>query len=524
MTNFRIINKEEFLVTYAHDFFGTLTCQGIKCFFIDKYGEDMWDYIIAKEKGPINGEFHEHFHCYLKYKGPNKRGFCCRGKKAQTVWNVPLSEKIVKVFSIENDPENVYYEKLNDISFPRNDASEWTKISNGVTAKYGFCDWKLIEDAHPNIKFKGDDLNTKDTQAMIEYVTKQPLEIVSNFDWEKKLQDLKNETETVTSEKSKSKKDEKEYEFCYWLREKILNTHLTRDEIQKEIVENKEWNYLFLSKHYNYKSVLDAFFKAKPAIKPDPYWGIFYVPKKLYDYLIYLDSFIETWYTNPKQCPKRPKSCFVSGMGDCGKTSLFMAFGDCCYWCNMWNYDNYESKPAFNLMDDYDGSYDCKGNETNNNFYFLKPWFAGQQVVTISGKFKKQTTVVNGRPLVFVSNYKFLDRFNNEQDIQYLKDIGCIVVDIPKGYTLKEYPNTTDIKILSMNWVPYDTRNTWWYKNKVLPTLNQVETQNSFGIDDELVEFLDRISSQTPIHLLDSEDEEQGRPIKKRKVSRRKSY
>jgi len=163
--------------------------------------------------------------------------------------------------------------------------------------------------------------------------------------------------------------------------------------------------------------------------------------------------------------PRRPKSCFVSGMGESGKTSLFMAFGDCCYWCNMWNYDNYESKPAFNLMDDYDGSYDgsydCKGNETNNNFHFLKPWFAGQQVVTISGKFKKQTTVANGRPLVFISNYKFLDRFTNQNDIEYLKDIGCTVVDIPKGFTLKEYPNTTDIKILSMNWVPFDTRNTW---------------------------------------------------------------
>jgi len=191
----------------------------------------------------------------------------------------------------------------------------------------------------------------------------------------------------------------------------------------------------------------------------------------------------------------------------------------------MWNYDNYESKPAFNLMDDYDGSYDCKGNETNNNFYFLKPWFAGQQVVTISGKFKKQTTVVNGRPLIFISNYKFLDRFTNNQDIEYIKDIGCVIVDIPKGYTLKEYPNTTDIKIFSMNWVPFDTRNTWWYKNKVLPTFNQPETPNSLGIDDELIEFLDKISSQTPFYLLDSDDEEQGRPIpKKRKISRRKSY
>jgi len=73
----------------------------------------------------------------------------------------------------------------------------------------------------------------------------------------------------------------------------------------KKKLSKIDWNYLFLSKYYNYKTVLDAFFKAKPCIKPNPYWGIFYVPTKLYDYLLYLDNFVEIWYTNPKQCPRR---------------------------------------------------------------------------------------------------------------------------------------------------------------------------------------------------------------------------
>jgi len=41
---------------------------------------------------------------YLRYKGTNKRGFCCGGKKAQDVWDVKLPENIVKIFSIENQP------------------------------------------------------------------------------------------------------------------------------------------------------------------------------------------------------------------------------------------------------------------------------------------------------------------------------------------------------------------------------------------------------------------------------------
>ena len=41
MSNFRIINKTEFLVTYAHDWCGLLTCLLIKDFFIKKYGDGM---------------------------------------------------------------------------------------------------------------------------------------------------------------------------------------------------------------------------------------------------------------------------------------------------------------------------------------------------------------------------------------------------------------------------------------------------------------------------------------------------
>ncbi|ORX86082.1 hypothetical protein BCR32DRAFT_275755 [Anaeromyces robustus] len=247
---------------------------------------------------------------------------------------------------------------------------------------------------------------------------------------------------------------------------------------------------------------------------------------KLAEYLDYLDNFVETWYTKPNECPDRPRSCFVSGDGSCGKTSLFRAFGDCCYWCNIWNYDAYESKPAINLMDDYDGNFDNKGNETKNNFCYLKLWFGGQQVVIISGKFKKQTTVANSRPLIFISNYQFIERFPDAKDRKYLKDIKCTVVDIPSGFTLKEYPKTTDLTVLAMEWVEYDTRNTWWYKNIVKPILpyennQEVQTQQSF-VSEPPSELEQQITHN--IHLLDDIDAdiqelEQGRPTKRRRYS-----
>ena len=46
------------------------------------------------------------------------------------------------------------------------------------------------------------------------------------------------------------------------------------------------------------------FLKQNQTLNPDPYYGIFFVPEKLYNYLKYLDEFIENWYTNPNNVKK----------------------------------------------------------------------------------------------------------------------------------------------------------------------------------------------------------------------------
>lgn len=506
------------IITYA-TMKGGITLGLVTNFFENKlknYGK--YKCVIAKECSDeeIN---QDHLHIYLDLPK--------RGSFRELYFDIPTNETVY-VF-IKEDKSREYLtepemknKKINPVNY---------------VSKNGFKEFKKLTSIHPNIQIKK---SWGSKYHMLKYVTKSCYCMRSNFDIDNELEKLIKELNFLENEKKqllekrnkflndqllkeinvnsyeelvillkdlieetkkkdkntkkqkKNEKDELEYEFCCWLRERILNTNLTRDEIQKEIVENIKWNYMFLSKHYNYKTVLDAFFKAKPIVKPDPYYGIFFVPKKLYDYLVYLDDFIKNWYENPSKCEKRPKSCFVSGDGDSGKTSLFRALGDCCYWCNIWNYDAYESKPAFNLMDDYDGSHDNKGNELKNNFFYLKPWFGGQQVVTISGKFKKQTTVANSRPLVFISNYPFDQRFPEEKDRKYLKQIKCTVVDIPEGFTFKEYPKTTNMEILAMNWMVFDTRETWWYKNKVLNN-NEKETtiNNQAGPSEKPIEVIE---------------------------------
>lgn len=160
---FRINNKKEFLITYPHDYFGALKHNLI----YDQWVYDNWDWIVAKETGHEEGDIHDHYHVYLRYKGKNKCGYSTRNVK---VWDVELD------FS-EEDIQKIY------------ESEDWPKNNKGEKITY----------AHPNIKFKGDkeDPNCKNTFKMIDYVTKQRKEkseedwnIWSNFDWVVELKTL----------------------------------------------------------------------------------------------------------------------------------------------------------------------------------------------------------------------------------------------------------------------------------------------------------------------------------------------
>jgi len=292
-----------------------------------------------------------------------------------------------------------------------------------------------------------------------------------------------------------------EHGFCVWLRDLILNhPEMTRSEVEHAIIEHVQYSELFLMKHMNYKSVLDSFFKVKPIIKPKPFWGIYYIPVELYKYAVFLNKWVERWHDPEiKDKGSRPEGCFVSGRAKCGKTSFFMCFGIPCYWCNTWNYDAYESKPAFNLFDDFDGSYDAKGNQIHNSFHLMKPWFGGQDIVTISGKYKSPKTVVNGRPCVFVSNYSFNERFENEADRQYIKDC-CAVIDLGDNDLIT--PKDTRTIGGFTRWIKYDTRETWYYKNIVSKNLEHAEERR---LMDEIIEI-----SSGPVEPVDLTQEDEG--------------
>lgn len=436
--NFEINNKKEFLITYPHDYFGALEEWMIWELWV--YSSD-WEWVISKETGHEEGDKHDHFHVYLRYIGKNKKGFCCRGKNASRIWDIKLNkEKAVLPVDME-----------------------WPKDSKGNPMEY----------AHPNIKFKGDktDPNCKNTYKMIDYVTKQRKEkeekewkIWSCFDWQIELKKLEKKK---SGNSKRNEKDQLEFDFCDWLRSLIKdNPEITKNEVIKEILNNSDWSYLYMSKFINYNSLINAVFKEKPNTKPIPFFGKYWVPVELKEYLDYLNNWFEMWYKGTQPIGTRPKALYLSGCGNCGKSSLIAALGTFSYWCNIWNMNNWESKASFNFYDDFDISEDFKGNPIQSNWTIMKPWIGGQPTVTISGKYKQPLTVRNDKPCIFVSNQRFEDRWNEEAR-KYWHDCNATIVDLG-NYKLYNTPEKNGISRKTIGgftgWVEYDTTQTWYFK------------------------------------------------------------
>lgn len=458
-----------FLITYANDYWGSLDHQEI----INLFNNSNWNYCISKETGHAVTD-HEHYHLYLKYIGTNKSGFSTRNKN---IWDLPLKIATANLLT-----------KFNSEEWPVN------KEGNKITM------------AHPNIKFKGDktDENCKNTYKMLSYVVKQTKQldesdwkIWSNFNWEEELLLLENKQKTCKKQQSKEK------EFCSWLKEQVLTRpKATKNEIKRDIMKNDDYNYIYMSKYFNYNRLINDLFRSKPKSKPIPVWNIYYVPVELKIYLDKLDKWFEKWSKNQQPKGSRPSPLFLSGGGSCGKSSLISCMGTFSYWCNIWNMNNWEGEASFNFFDDYDGSEDYKGNQLSSNWTILKPWIGGQPSVTISGKYKEPETVDNDKPCIFVSNKRFEDRFPEEAR-EYFYEVGGTVVNLGKNKLyLKPSDNGIDTRTIGgfAGWVQYDTRKTYYYKNFI--NLNDKGKEEELNASDAEREF----QNNKPV-LIESEDE-----------------
>lgn len=497
------------ILTYATDYCDQLSV-GLICEKLQKLG--CWEGMIAHCDNDEDID-HTHFHCFLEYKGKGEK---CNIRD-EKYFDVPLKRNIVGFYGSKEEAEKGI---IKEYKFEDEFNDEYSPVDYVVDK--GYHHYKLLTVAHPNIKARK---NYGSIYDMIYYIAKKNkvLSMRCDFDIDERLEkelEIKNKKKSKAKKQKKTTKlDDDTIDFCQWLRKLIIVNKFTKNEIKKRILKNKKYSSVYFANFNNYRNLIDDFFKNKPNIKPNAYWGEFWIPVTLKNYLDYLDKWVEEWHTSGnKDLTKRPKPCFVSGRAKLGKTKIFASIGDFCYWCNTWNYDSYEAGPAFNLMDDYDASVDYKGTTISNNFNLLKPWFGGQEVITISGKYKSQTVVSNGRPLVFISNQSFEERFPNESDRQYIKDCGCTIINLGdnKLYGEKDRRSIGGFA----TWVKWDSRNTWWYKNKINVKPDKCDCGDCSLCWERIQNASEIGSDNESVLLLDSSDEEEDLPrLGKRKRS-----
>lgn len=503
------------ILTYPSDYCHEISV-GIICERLQQLGN--WEGIVAHCANDEDID-HDHFHCFLEWKGKTKR---CNIRN-ERYFDIKLTNSYYAFYDGPMELETTKvceYKLVSD--FRKYPSDLILKEVEEYMEEKGYHHYKEIEYAHPNIKGRKKWGTIYD---MIFYIAKknQVLSMRSDFDVDKRLEkelEIKNKKNNKSKKQKKSTKlDDDTIEFCQWLRKLIIVNKFTKNEIKKRILKNKKYSSVYFANFNNYRNLIEDFFKNKPNIKPNAYWGEFWIPATLKNYLDYLDKWVEEWHTSGnKDLTKRPKPCFVSGRAKLGKTKIFASIGDFCYWCNTWNYDSYEAGPAFNLMDDYDASVDYKGTTISNNFNLLKPWFGGQEVITISGKYKSQTVVSNGRPLVFISNQSFEERFPNESDRQYIKDCGCTIINLGDNKLYGEKDRRTIGGFAT--WVKWDSRNTWWYKNKINVKPDECDCGDCAECWERIQNASEIGSDDDSVLLLDSSEEDNNLPrLGKRKRS-----
>ena len=282
----------------------------------------------------------------------------------------------------------------------------------------------------------------------------------------------------IKKKRRTEKIDEEEYDFCLWLRNKILdNPGITKKDIKQEILKSKKHCFIYFRKHVNYKSLINDFFNNRLSAKPKVnYDWKFWIPRKLKDYLDYLNNWIELWYTDKSKLPQRPMGLVLTGLSRTGKTSLILLISSCSYWKNLWNSDNYELLAAINVMDDIEVVFDSA-----KDFGLYKGWFGGQDCITTSDKYRPKIDIDNGKPLIWLNNSKLEEFCPHKGSRDYIEK-NCCVVELGNEDLISPKNRSTIGGFCE--WVEFDPKSTWYYQNIVC-------NENTEEIIDEIDEFIE---------------------------------
>lgn len=512
------------IITYPSDYNQLLTIDLI----IEKFKSIMTPTtkVVIAQEDPDEDIQRTHYHLYWDDKQ--------RKEVVTNYFDIELPEPVV-VFIHPDEKKTREYKLLSELESQLG----WDNGEEMVAKLDDFVDhhneefesYEILVKAHPNIQLKKE---WGDKYFMLKYVVKQKLIVRTNVDLDKELEYLRencdelceraNELikEKVLAELNIKTIDEliillKKYkasverrrrnkkhgrkngrgghfddtdrnsptwELCQHIR-KTMYEHkgITKNEMLAQIKENEDWWFVYASNYLNYNKLLNDLFKNKPLAKPTRNYAFkFWLPRKLYEYILWLDKWVMNWTTgNKTQCEHRPKGLILIGESRTGKTSLMSLIGDFTYFKNIWNSDNWEYLPPYTIMDDMDAQDEGKGL----NFSWYKPWFGAQDAITITDKYRPKEDIINGKPLIWLNNFDIKETFQSEAAQRYIEK-NMVYVNIGRR-NLYEKPEPLEWIEGHSDYVEWDPKSTWFYQNVIGP---QERGFNGFPLDNPNLRYM----------------------------------
>ena len=500
------------IITYPSDYDSLLSIGLI----VDKFQSIMTPTtkVVAAREDPDEEIQRSHFHVYWDDD--------IRKQVTTKYFDIKLPEPVVDFIKEDTTRE---YRLLSDLAseIGWDDSTEMVAKLEQFTKEKGYKEYKILDVAHPNIQLKK---QYGDKYFMLRYVVKQRLVARSNFDVDKELKYLQENCETLIEKcndlikenllkqlgvktieelihllklyklkllrkqkqtkgglklKGRGRKRNTDFTeevraFTEALRGLVLSKRLTKKEVMKQIIYKQEWWSVFCTNYINYNKLINDMFKNAPPSKPKRNYNFkFYLPKKLYDYVMWLDDWVRRW-TLGEKLEHRPKGLVLIGDSRTGKTSLMSLFGEFSYIKNVWNVDNWEGATAYTIMDDMDAGDEGKGL----SFCWYKPFFGAQDAVTVTDKFKPKQDIYNGKPLIWINNYDITETFQSRTAQDYI-DKNMIIVHLHRSLLQP----TNDWIEGHNDYIEFDPKTTWYYKNVVLKEIICPKCQSKNLIEND---------------------------------------
>ena len=493
-------NKLKFntaIITYPSDYDGLLSIGLI----VDKFQsicKPTTKVLVARED-PDEEIQRIHFHCYYDDEKFRKQ-------VTTKYFDIKLPEPVI-VFVHQDTTREYEAMTVTAGRIGWDNGEEMVAKLNQFVIDNNLKEYKILEVAHPNIQLKKDYYGDK--YCMLKYVVKQKLVARSNFNLEEELAYLKKEHDTLMKKveeltekkclkevkivtvdelitlgekylkkqqrkkltpiqkrkrgrKSNNQFDQEVKEFVEELRLLVLQRKVTQSEIMNKIKNNPQWWYVYCKNVINYRQLINDMFKTAPPCKPKRNYNLnFWLPRKLHEYILWLDDWVRR-YTLGEKMESRPKGLVLIGPSRTGKTTLMSLIGEFSYIKNVWNVDNWEGSTAFTIMDDMDAGDEGKGL----SFCWFKPFFGAQDAVTVTDKFKPKRDIYNGKPLIWINNYDYTETFQSKTAQDYIrKNMEIVYIHEPLFEKKEEWiEGHTD-------YVEFDPKSTWYFKNVVVQNL-----------------------------------------------------